>query len=222
MREIALDTETTGLSAKGGDRIVEIGCVELNNHIPTGETFQRYINPERDMPADAEAVHGLSGDFLSQYGVFAEAVDDFLEFLGDSTLVIHNAEFDLGFINAELALLERPPLPAERAIDTVQLARRKFPGARASLDALCRRFNIDNSDRVLHGALKDADLLAKVYLELVGDRQPGLELARAKTAVAHTEAGGTHRPPRPHAPTPEEEAAHAAFLDKVKGPLWRA
>ena len=222
MREISLDTETTGLSAKNGDRIVEIGCVELNNHIPTGETFQRYVNPERDMPADAESVHGLSEEFLSQYGVFADVVDEFLEFLGDSALVIHNAEFDLGFINAELALLQRPPLPAERAIDTVQLARRKFPGARASLDALCRRFNIDNSNRALHGALKDADLLAKVYLELVGDRQPGLELARAKSVPAGTDAEGTHRSPRPHAPTPEEEAAHAAFLEKVKGPLWRA
>jgi DNA polymerase III subunit epsilon len=222
MREIVLDTETTGLDANGGDRIVEIGCVELIDHFPTGETYQCYVNPERDMPAEAEAVHGLNAEFLSQHGVFADAVDEFLAFIADSPLVIHNARFDLGFINAELALLGRPPLPGERAIDTVQMARRKLPGKQANLDALCRHFNIDNSDRALHGALKDADLLAKVYLELLGGRQRGLELAGTKTAAPGSSVPETHRPPRPHAPTAEEEAAHAAFLDKVKGPLWRA
>jgi DNA polymerase III subunit epsilon len=222
MREIVLDTETTGLDANGGDRIVEIGCVELIDHFPSGETFQCYVNPERDMPAEAEAVHGLNAEFLSRHGVFADVVEEFLAFIEDSPLVIHNARFDLGFINAELTLLGRPPLPGERAIDTVQMARRKLPGKQANLDALCRHFNIDNSDRVLHGALKDADLLAKVYLELLGGRQRGLELAGTKSAVPGSDVAENHRPPRPHAPTAEEEAAHAAFLDKVKESLWRA
>ena len=221
MREIVLDTETTGLSPAGGDRIVEIGCVELANHVPTGESFQRYVNPERDMPAEAQAVHGLSREFLAAYPVFAEVVDDFLAFLADSTLIIHNAEFDLGFINAELARLERPPVAGDRAVDTVRLARRKYPGQQANLDALCRRFGIDISDRKIHGALKDAHLLAEVYLELIGGRQPGLELKKTAAAPAGTVSAASQRDPRRHAPTADEEAAHTAFVDRLEDPLWR-
>lgn len=225
MREIVLDTETTGLDPKAGHRIVEIGAVELVNHLPTGRSQQLYINPERDMPAEAFAVHGLSEEFLADKPTFAEIAEDFLGFVGDATLVIHNAEFDMKFLNAELDRLGRPALPAERAVDTVGMARRKFPGAPASLDALCRRFQIDLTDRTLHGALKDARLLAEVYLELIGGRQPGLELAAAKggTAAAGPSAGQrTQRPPRPHAPTADEAAAHARFLGKVKDPIWNA
>jgi DNA polymerase-3 subunit epsilon len=222
MREIVLDTETTGLDPAAGHRIVEIGAVELVNHVPTGQARQIYINPERDMPAEAFAVHGLSAEFLTDKPVFAAIAADFLEFIGDATLVIHNAEFDLKFLNAELARLERPALPAARAVDTVGMARRKFPGAQASLDALCRRFQIDLSDRALHGALKDARLLAEVYLELIGGRQADLALtAAAAVAAANVPATARpQRPPRPHAPTPEEEAAHARFLEKLKDPVW--
>ena len=221
MREVALDTETTGINPGSGHRIVEIGCVELVNHVATGRTFQRYVNPGRDMPEEAFGVHGLSAKFLAGHPVFARVVDDLLEFLGESPLVIHNAGFDLAFLNAELARLDRPPLPPDRAIDTVQLARRKFPGAQASLDALCRRFQIDLSDRTLHGALKDARLLADVYLELIGGRQPGLALAAVGAGTAGT-GERPARPPRPHAPTPEEDAAHANFLGDLDKPVWRA
>jgi len=220
MREIAVDTETTGLDPAAGHRIVEIGCVEMVNHLATGRTFQRYVNPQRDVPPEVLAVHGLSADFLSRHPVFAEIADALLEFLGDARLVIHNAEFDLGFLNAELARLGRPPLAAARAVDTVQMARQRFPGAPASLDALCRRFQVDNSDRVLHGALLDAELLSRVYLELVGGREPGLQLAAA--AAADDGSAAVRRPPRPHAPSAEEEAAHARFLDSLKDPVWRA
>ncbi|MEK9725249.1 MAG: DNA polymerase III subunit epsilon, partial [Rhodospirillaceae bacterium] len=177
MREIVLDTETTGLDPKSGHRIVEIGCIEIVNQVPTGETFHQYVNPERDMPDGAFQVHGLSEEFLSDKPVFAKIAADFLAFVGDSNLVIHNAAFDMGFINAELEATGREPLAMERAIDTVSMARRKFPGAPASLDALCKRFQIDNSNRQLHGALLDAGLLAEVYLELIGGRQRGLGLA---------------------------------------------
>jgi len=225
MREIALDTETTGIDCAGGDRVVEIGCVELMNHVPTGATYQTYINPEREMPEGAFRVHGLSAEFLSGHAVFADVVDGFLEFIGGATLVIHNAEFDLGFLNAELARLDRPLLDAGRAVDTIQLARQKFPGGRYSLDALCARFQIDNSDRDLHGALKDAQLLAQVYLELTGGRQHGLALGAeggaAGPAPGGQAAGGDIRPPRPHRPTNAEEAEHARFLDTLKEPLWR-
>ena len=221
MREVALDTETTGINPGSGHRIVDIGCVELVNHVATGRTFQRYVNPERDMPEEAFGVHGLSAEFLAGHPVFARVVDDLLEFLGESPLVIHNAGFDLAFLNAELARLDRPPLPPDRAIDTVHLARRKFPGAQASLDALCRRFQIDLSDRTLHGALKDARLLADVYLELIGGRQPGLALAAAGAGTAGT-GERPARPPRPHAPTPGEDAAHAKFLGDLDMPIWRA
>lgn len=221
MREIVLDTETTGLDPKRGHRIVEIGCVELVNHVATGRTYHQYINPERDMPAEAEAVHGLSETFLRDFPVFAAVADAFLEFIGDATLVIHNASFDMGFINAELGHLKRSAIPMDRAVDTVQMARRKFPGAQANLDALCKRFGIDNSGRDLHGALLDARLLADVYLELIGGRQPGLELA-AETNAAVVQADRTHREARAHAPLPEEEQAHAAFLEKISEPLWLA
>jgi DNA polymerase-3 subunit epsilon len=220
LREIVLDTETTGLDPTAGDRIVEIGCVELVNHVATGGVFHRYVNPERDIPEAVFAIHGLSREFLASHPVFAAVADELLAFIADSPLVIHNAAFDLGFINAELKRLGQPAIPFDRAVDTVSLARRKFPGAPASLDALCARFKIDTSDRALHGALKDARLLAEVYLELIGGRQPGLELAA--TAQAATAVGPNHtRTPRPHAPMPEEEAAHAAFVERLVEPLWR-
>ena len=221
MREIILDTETTGLDARGGDRIVEIACLELENRIPTGTHFQRYINTERDMPEGAFRIHGLSADFLAGHPVFAKLVDDFLGFIAGDPLVIHNAEFDLRFLNAELKRLDRPSL-ANRAIDTVALARRKFPGAQVNLDALCRRFEIDNSARTFHGALLDCELLAEVYLELSGGRQPGLDLAavgRVKTSLGPTEREA--RAPRPHEPGAEERAAHEVYLDKFEAPIWR-
>ncbi len=227
MREVVVDTETTGLDPAAGDRIVEIGCIELVNHIPTGRDYQAYVNPEREMPTAAFEVHGLSDEFLADKPRFAEVADAFLAFLGDDRLVIHNAGFDLGFINAALERLGRPPLAASRAVDTVALARAKFPGAPASLDALCRRFAIDASARERHGALLDAGLLAEVYLALIGGRQPGLGLAaRVGDAPAATDseaptAAGPARAPRPHAPSDEEVAAHAAFVDSLKEPLWR-
>lgn len=221
MREVVLDTETTGLSPKSGDRIVEIGCVELDNHLPTGRTFHEYINPERDMPEQAQAVHGLSEEFLSDKPVFADVSEAFNEFLGDSPLIIHNADFDMGFINAERERLGLDPLPRDQAVDTVQMARKKFPGAQASLDALCRRFQIDNSDRELHGALKDARLLAEVYLELIGGRQQGLELA-TETVTDALVFERNQRPARPHVPSPEEEALHGEFLAKLSKPIWCA
>jgi len=222
MREIVLDTETTGLEPRTGDRIVEIGCVELVNHVATGETFHRYVNPERDMPAEAFAVHKLSEEFLRGYPVFAELADEFVEFLGDAPLVIHNAEFDMKFINAELGRLDRPILPMSRTIDTLTLARRKFPGAAASLDALCRRFDIDLAERTQHGALLDARLLAEVYLELSGGRQPGLGLASAAAVQqADTPVPRVSRPPRPHAPTEAELAAHEAFIETLPEAVWK-
>jgi len=223
MREIVLDTETTGLDPNTGDRVVEIGCIELINHIPTGETYHQYVNPERIMPAEAFAVHGLSEAFLSDYPVFADVADTFLAFVGDAKLVIHNAAFDMKFLNAELERLDRPAIPMARAIDTVQMARQRFPGAQASLDALCRRFEIDNSARDKHGALLDADLLALVYLELIGGRQPGLELA-TESRASKVEAQRVERPlrpARPHAPSPEEEAAHAQLIASLSDPIWQ-
>jgi len=222
MREIVLDTETTGLDPKSGHRIIEIGCLELFNHVPTGNTFQCYVNPGRDIPEDALAVHGISATFLADKPTFENIVEDMLQFLGEDKLVIHNAAFDLGFLNAELGRAGRPTLPFGRAIDTVELARRKFPGAPASLDALCRRFGVDNTARTLHGALLDAELLAEVYLELIGGRQPHLALVTA--ATSGDTGGGTtvreHRPPRPHAPTSQELADHAAFVEKLCDPIW--
>jgi len=219
MREIVLDTETTGLSPGDGHRIVEIGCVELLNHLPTGRRFQSYFNPERDMPPEAEAAHGLSESFLADKPLFAEGVDELLAFLADSPLVIHNADFDLRFLNAEFERLHRAPIPMDRAIDTVRMARSKFPGAPANLDALCKRFGIDISDRAIHGALKDSLLLSQVYLELVGGRQPGLALATQVVQDTTAEAR-IERHPRPHAPSPSELTDHAAFVRKLSEPIW--
>ena len=223
MREVVLDTETTGLNPRGGDRLVEIGCVELDNHVATGRTYHQYINPERDMPDEAFVVHGLSEAFLSKHPTFSEVVDGFIDFIGDADLVIHNAGFDLGFINAELARLGHSGVAAGRAIDTVQMARSKFPGAQASLDALCRRFEIDLSARTKHGALLDAELLADVYLELVGGRQPGFELAAQRKLAAERGdvARSPARPARPHAPNEAEGLAHEALLEKIMDPIWR-
>jgi DNA polymerase III subunit epsilon len=221
MREIVLDTETTGLSPRDGDRLVEIGCLELINHMPTGKTYHQYINPKKMMPAEAEAVHGLSDKFLADKPVFMDVAEAFLEFIGDAALVIHNAAFDMGFINAELARIKREPVPKSRAIDTVTMARKKFPGSPASLDALCRRFEIDNSARTLHGALLDAELLAEVYLELIGGRQPGLILGAATAENANTQAiERATRAPRPHQPTAEELASHAEFIARLNDPMW--
>jgi len=219
MREVALDTETTGLDPESGDRIVEIGCVELHDRVPTGREWRALINPERDMPAEAYHVHGLSEEVLRAHPPFAALADDFLAFIGeDDPLVIHNAAFDLGFLNAELARAQRPPIDVGRAVDTLDIARRKFAGAPASLDALCRRFGIDISERQKHGALLDAKLLAEVYLELVGGRQPGLGLApRAARVVAPV-----CRPPRSHAPSATELAAHVAFVATLSDPIWAA
>lgn len=223
MRELVLDTETTGLDPKDGHRIVEIGAVELLNHVPTGRTYHVYINPEREVDQGAFEVHGLSTEFLSKYPNFAAIAEEFVAFLGDATLVIHNAKFDMGFLNAEFVRLGLPEMPMERAIDTLALARRKYPGAQASLDALCRRFEIDNTHRDLHGALVDADLLASVYLELIGGRQPGLELAGTRPASADYAEPIVEtriRPPRPHQPNEDELQAHAGLLAKIKNPIW--
>lgn len=223
MREIVLDTETTGLDPASGDRVVEIGCVELLNHVPTGETRQYYINPERDMPEEAFKVHGLSSAFLAGQPRFAEIAEDFLAFVREDILVIHNAEFDIRFLNAELARLGHAPIPMTRAVDTVAMARRRFPGAQASLDALCRRFDIDLSARSLHGALLDCQLLAAVYLELSGGRQPGLTLDSQAGGDTSRVGGITrrYREPRPHAPSEAEIAEHERMLDSLKEPLWR-
>ena len=225
MREVVLDTETTGLDPTAGHRIVEIGCIELENLMPTGREFQAYINPEREMPPEAFEIHGLSSAFLAKQPVFADIVGGFLDFIGDATLVIHNASFDLGFINAELVRCALAAVPSERAVDTVRLARRKHPGAPANLDALCRRFGVDAAARTHHGALLDAQLLSEVYLALKGGRQPGLVLAetaaQAETVAAEL-AATAPRAPRPHAPSDAEIAAHEIFIDGVKKPIWRS
>ncbi|MDE2028962.1 MAG: DNA polymerase III subunit epsilon [Alphaproteobacteria bacterium] len=223
MREIVLDTETTGLDPLHGHRVVEIGCVELHNHIATGEHFHVYLNPERDMPTEAAMVHGLTEEFLADKPVFAEKVDDFLGFIGDAPLVIHNATFDMNFINAELTRTGFRRLPMERAIDTVAMARKMFPGAPASLDALCKRFGVDLSGRELHGALLDARLLAEVYLELRGGRQPDLAIAETEEIMLAEvkERAREFRSPRAHAPSKEEIAAHEAFLATLQEALWK-
>jgi len=223
MREIVLDTETTGLNPLQGDRIVEIGGVELLNHIPTGQVFHGYFNPERDMPEEAALVHGLTEEFLADKPIFAQAVDSFLEFIGDAPLVIHNAPFDMGFLNAELTRCGFSALPISRAVDTLIMARQMFPGSPASLDALCKRFNVDATGREFHGALLDARLLAEVYLELRGGRQPDLAIvptAKAQETVIelHTQE---RRAPRTHAATEEEVLAHKEFLEKLINPLWK-
>src|SRR5476651_32572 len=221
MREIVLDTETTGLDPAQGHRLVEVGCIELLNRIPTGAVFHAYLNPDRDMPAEAFAIHGLSTEFLKTQKRFAGVVDEFLGFVGDAPLVIHNAGFDHGFLNAELKRVDRAPIARDRLIDTLILARRKNPAGPNRLDDLCARFGIDNSRRTKHGALLDAELLAEVYLELIGGRQAGFDLVQAEARAAAAAASqGPSRPPRPHEPTAEELAAHTAMLAKLKDPLW--
>lgn len=227
MREIVLDTETTGFEPDQGDRIVEIGAVELLNHMPTGRTYHQYINPQRAMPEDAFKVHGLGDDFLRDKPLFAEIAQAFLSFVGDARLVIHNAAFDMKFLNAELRWLNLPALPWDQAIDTLAIARKKFPGSPASLDALCRRFNIDNAARTLHGALLDSEILAEVYLELIGGRQPDLVLSAedSKTGAARPQTawrpGPRLHPLRPRLTAAEVEA-HRAFISTLgDAPLWK-
>jgi len=227
MREIVLDTETTGFDPETGDRIVEIGAVELFNHLPTGKVYHQYINPERGMPTGAFEVHGLGDDFLRDKPIFSKVGQHFLDFIEDSHLIIHNASFDIKFLNAELKWIDLPPIPWERAIDTLAIARKKFPGSPASLDALCRRFGIDNASRTLHGALLDSEILAEVYLELIGGRQPGLVLSDSTARTNAVADDGDWRPrPRPVALPPrlteEESAAHSAFVDKMgDDALWK-
>ena len=228
MREIILDTETTGFDPAKGDRLVEIGCVEIEGLLPTGRVFHHYVNPERDIPSEATAIHGITNEFVAEKPVFSEIIGDFLDFIGDSPLVIHNAEFDMRFLNAEMTRLGFPALPMSRAVDTLFMARRAFPGSPASLDALCRRFGVDNSSRTSHGALLDAQLLAECYLELRGGRQPDLTLAASAETGAEKPAGDgqvvaeprTFRPARPHVPDSAEAAAHQEMLAKMKAPIW--
>jgi len=225
MREIVFDTETTGLDPAGGDRIVEIGCIEMINRAETGRHFHAYFNPERSMPAGAEAVHGLSDIFLSDKPRFAERVTELLDFIEDSPLVAHNAGFDFGFLNHELGLCGHPVVSMSRMVDTLALARSRHPGAKHSLDALCTRFGVDRSRRTRHGALLDAQLLAQVYIELTGGRQIGLGLVAETEDVEFVEVAGTvtvrqPRAPRPHSPADEELERHRAFISKLVDPLW--
>ena len=226
MREIIFDTETTGLDPRSGDRMVEIGCIEMINRVATGQVFHAYFNPDRDMPAAAEAVHGLSITFLSDKPRFHEKAAELLEFLGTSNLVAHNAGFDFGFLNAELEMCGLDHVSRERMVDTIALARVRHPGAKMSLDALCTRYGIDRSHRTRHGALLDAELLAQLYVELTGGRQIGLELAADPldplvVTVAQVTIQRTFRPARPHTASEAELAAHTAFLATLKDPLWQ-
>ena len=218
MREIVLDTETTGLSPDDGDRIVEIGCVELHNHLPTGEEFHTYINPNMSMPDGAFKIHGLSDEFLQDKPNIGDVLDSFLDFLDNSTLVIHNAEFDLKFLRREMNLAGSKRELKNKVVDTLTEARKKFPGSQASLDALCRRFKIDNTDRELHGALKDARILSKVYFELLGGSQADLKLITDVTDI--TPSQKNKRPSRVYDITTEEKREHEKFLEKIKNPLW--
>ncbi|EAQ28527.1 DNA polymerase III epsilon subunit [Erythrobacter sp. NAP1] len=232
MREVIFDTETTGLDPKTGDRMVEIGCVEMVGRVETGRSYHAYYNPERDMPSAAEAVHGLSISFLETKPRFSETADELLEFLGDAPLVAHNAGFDFGFLNAELERIGRESIAMDRMVDTVAIARKKHPGAKLSLDALCTRYGIDRSHRVKHGALLDAELLAQVYVELTGGRQIGLELAAdtvedphaAAEKVVETVIGRRSdqpfREPRPHAASENELARHREFVEGIKDAIW--
>ncbi len=230
MREIVFDTETTGLDPKTGDRMVEIGCVEMVGRVATGATYHAYYNPERDMPQAAEAVHGLSISFLETKPLFKDTADELLEFLGDSPLVAHNAGFDFGFLNTELELIGREPIAMDRMVDTVALARKRHPGAKLSLDALCTRYGIDRSHRVKHGALLDAELLAQVYVELTGGRQIGLGLndseeskSPEKALIGAAAAAPQHnarREPRPHSASADELARHKEFLGEIENPIW--
>lgn len=226
MREIIFDTETTGLDPNTGDRMVEIGCIEMVNRVTTGRTFHEYFNPDRDMPMEAERVHGLSASFLSDKPRFQEKAAALLEFLGDAPLVAHNAQFDFGFLNFELGQCGIDAIGDDRMIDTLVLARRRHPGAKHSLDALCSRYGVDRSHRTLHGALLDAELLAQVYVELTGGRQIGLQLAVDNMAgdtpvqTRFVPKTGEYRAPRPHAASAEEVARHKAFLETMATPLW--
>ena len=219
MREIVLDTETTGLDHRNGDRLVEIGCVEILNHIPSGETWHEYFNPERDMPTAAFEVHGLSEEFLSDKPLFEALADDFLKFIGDATLVIHNASFDIGFLNAELGRIDKPLLLMDRVVDTLAIARRKHPGSPANLDALCRRYDIDLSARTKHGALLDSEILAQVYAELTGGRQADLGLENRMTRSSSRARGQQKASvrPEPLAPliTDDELVAHREFIKSL-------
>jgi DNA polymerase-3 subunit epsilon len=226
MREIVFDTETTGTNPAGGDRMVEIGCIEMVNRCETGRTFHAYFNPQRPMPSEAEAVHGLSTIFLSDKPLFGDKTDELLDFVGDAPLIAHNATFDFGFLNAELERCGRDPVCLSRMVCTLMMARARHPGAKHSLDALCSRFGVDRSQRVKHGALLDAQLLAQVYVELTGGRQIGLGLI-AETTVAATATevirNATRppvRPARPHSASPDEQARHAQFVAALKDPLW--
>ncbi len=225
MREIVFDTETTGLSFSGGDRLVEIGCIELVNRVPTGNSFHAYLNPDRPMAAEAFAVHGLSDAFLADKGRFADHVNELLAFLEDSPLIAHNASFDFGFLNGELKLCGRAAVDLDRMVDTLAIARARLPGAKHSLDALCSRFGVDRSHRVLHGALLDAQLLAQVYVELMGGRQIGFALVQdeavsAPASNAPAAVPTIARAPRQFAPSVEEAARHAEFLTTITEPLW--
>jgi len=230
MREIVFDTETTGLSPLNGDRVVEIGCVELFNRVETGRSFHSYFNPGRPMPSEAEAVHGLSDRFLSDKPAFADVCEELLDFIGEAPMIAHNASFDFGFVNHELGQCGRPSVCMSRMVCTLSIARQKFPGAKHSLDALCTRFGVDRSQRIKHGALLDAQLLAQVYVELTGGRQIGLTLVAdaveeaSESAEPAVEVGAplvaTIRPARPHAPSADELARHAAFLARIKEPIW--
>lgn len=227
MREIVFDTETTGLSPHDGHRLVEIGCVEIVNRCETGRSYHAYVNPERPMPSEAEAVHGLSSIFLSDKPCFHLVVDDLLEFIGDSPLVAHNAAFDFAFLNWELANCGRAPIHMTRMVDTLTMARSRHPGAKHSLDALCTRYGVDRSQRIKHGALLDAELLTQVYVELCGGRQIGLMLVedlatepQVSFAAARAAVTRVARPARPHAASEAELARHAAFIKKLVDPLW--
>jgi DNA polymerase III subunit epsilon len=227
MREIVLDTETTGFDPSSGDRIVEIGAIELMNHMPTGQIYHQYINPERAMPADAFAVHGLGDEFLATKPVFKDIAGDFIDFIGTAKLVIHNASFDMKFLNAELGWVDRPKLPMDQAIDTLEIARKKYPGAQNSLDALCRRFSADNSAREKHGALLDSELLAEVYLELIGGRQPDLVLAGNHRNTGPDRSGSDSWKPTartaklPPRLTEQEAERHKKFVQTLgETPLW--
>jgi DNA polymerase-3 subunit epsilon len=225
MREIVLDTETTGLDPAAGHRVIDIGCVELEDHYPTGKTFQAYLNPDRDVPEETTKIHGLTNEFLADKPHFADICEAFLAFLGDAKLVIHNAAFDLKFVDAELERVGKPPLDAARAIDTIEIAKRKLPGARYSLDELCKRFGVDLARRDKHGALLDADLTAQVYFELIGGRQQRLSLAPADIGAAKPEAESVPRTrphPLPSRLTSAEEAAHRAFVERElgQGAFW--
>ena len=225
MRAIVLDTETTGFKPEEGHRIVEVGCVEIVNYIPTGRTFHHYVNPERSMPADAQRIHGLSTEFLAKHLPFAAIATEFCEFIANDPLVIHNADFDIKFLNAEFQRLSLPAISKQRVICTYVMAKRKYPGAQSSLDALCKRFEIDNSKREKHGALVDSELLAEVYLQMMGGRQVGLDLTMINQTPVSTfndvlERSRHYRAPRNYRLSDDERTAHQQLLTKLKDPMW--